>query len=130
MGIRRGCAGYIFATLMLPIVFGKPVNEFMKKDALSVFEKSMKILDASLTSSQYIASEDKPSIADLSLFCELHQLVLLTEPAPVKVEDFDNLRAWQERMRKLPGQEEMHKQMQFFSERLAARAEKLKAEKQ
>ncbi|KAJ9555369.1 hypothetical protein OSB04_009983 [Centaurea solstitialis] len=77
--LRRGSAGLIFNTLLSPMR-GIPLNPQAAKESEQILIKSLSKLETFwLKDSRFLVGCSQPSIADLSLVCELMQLELLSE---------------------------------------------------
>ncbi|WCJ26265.1 Glutathione S-transferase T1 [Euphorbia peplus] len=78
--LRRGAVGYIFNT-KLALAFGIPPNPQAAAEGEKTLLASLSTLESSwlADSGKFLAGQDKPSVADLSLVCELMQLEFLEE---------------------------------------------------
>ncbi|KAJ9555368.1 hypothetical protein OSB04_009982 [Centaurea solstitialis] len=77
--LRRGSAGLIFNTLVAPFR-GLPLNPQAAKECEEILIKSLSNLETFwLKDARFLVGCSQPSIADLSLVCELMQLELLSE---------------------------------------------------
>ncbi|KAI3707013.1 hypothetical protein L6452_25169 [Arctium lappa] len=77
--LRRGAAGLIFNTLLAPIK-GLPLNLHVAKESEQILIRSLSKLERFwLKDGRFLVGSSQPSIADLSLVCELMQLELLSE---------------------------------------------------
>lgn len=77
--LRRGAAGLVFNTLLAPIK-GLPLNPQVAKESEQILIRSLsKLENFWLKDGRFLVGSSKPSIADLSLVCELMQLELLSE---------------------------------------------------
>ncbi|CAH1451416.1 unnamed protein product [Lactuca virosa] len=77
--LRRGAAGVVFNTILAPLN-GIPSSPQAAKQAEKILMKSLtKLENFWLKDGRFLVGSSQPSIADLSLVCELMQLELLSE---------------------------------------------------
>ncbi|KAI3792442.1 hypothetical protein L2E82_06322 [Cichorium intybus] len=77
--LRRGTVGLVFNTILAPLV-GLPSNLQTAKEAEKILMKSLsKIENFWLKDGRFLVGSSQPSIADISLVCEIMQLELLSE---------------------------------------------------
>ncbi|KAF5194564.1 glutathione S-transferase T1-like, partial [Thalictrum thalictroides] len=73
--LRRGAAGYVFNTLLAP-AFGLPLNPTKASEAENVLTASLLTLESYWLKEdgKFLLGGSQPSIADISLVCEITQL--------------------------------------------------------
>ncbi|OAY59822.1 glutathione S-transferase T1 [Manihot esculenta] len=78
--LRRGSATYVFYSRLAP-VFGLPLNPQAAAEDEKILISSLSIIESYWLqdSGLFLLGENQPSIADLSLVCEIMQLELLDE---------------------------------------------------
>ncbi|CAI9288885.1 unnamed protein product [Lactuca saligna] len=77
--LRRGTVGLVFNTILAPL-FGLPSNLETAKESEKLLMKSLsKLENFWLNDGTFLVGSSQPSIADLSLVCEIMQLQLLSE---------------------------------------------------
>lgn len=78
--LRRGTAGYIFNTVLAP-AFGLPLNPQAAAEAKKVLLASLANIESVWLQrkGRFLLGSGQPSIADLSLVCELMELEILDE---------------------------------------------------
>ncbi|KAL3362270.1 hypothetical protein AABB24_014915, partial [Solanum stoloniferum] len=78
--LRRGTAGYIFNTVLAP-AFGLPLNPQAAAEAKKVLLASLANIESVWLQrkGRFLLGSGQPSIADLSLVCELIELEILDE---------------------------------------------------
>ncbi|MBA0593424.1 hypothetical protein Gorai_010368 [Gossypium raimondii] len=78
--LRRGAAPYVFNTTIAPIL-GRPLNPQAAAEAEIILSSSLSKLESFWLkgNGRFLLGGNQPSIADLSLVCELTQLEVLDE---------------------------------------------------
>ncbi|KAG4171713.1 hypothetical protein ERO13_A12G227600v2 [Gossypium hirsutum] len=78
--LRRGAAPYVFNTTIAPIL-GRPLNPQVAAEAEIILSSSLSKLESFWLkgNGRFLLGRNQPSIADLSLVCELMQLEVLDE---------------------------------------------------
>ena len=78
--LRRGAAPYVFNTTIAPIL-GRPLNPQAAAEAEIILSSSLSKLESFWLkgNGRFLLGGNQPSIADLSLVCELMQLEVLDE---------------------------------------------------
>ncbi|XP_027774636.1 glutathione S-transferase T1-like isoform X1 [Solanum pennellii] len=78
--LRRGAAGYIFNTVLAP-AFGLPLNPQAAAEAEKVLLASLANIESVWLQrkGRFLLGSGQPSIADLSLVCEIMELEILDE---------------------------------------------------
>uniref|UniRef100_A0A7N0VIQ9 Glutathione S-transferase n=1 Tax=Kalanchoe fedtschenkoi TaxID=63787 RepID=A0A7N0VIQ9_KALFE len=73
--LRQGAAGYVFNSILAP-AFGLPVSPKAAAEAEKVLSSSLSIIESFWLkgSGRFLVGSTQPSIADLSLVCEIMQL--------------------------------------------------------
>ena len=132
--LRQGCAGVVRRRVMAKLMKdpSKHSMSLVFKEVLPVREErqvqeSLSILETALSSTgAYVVSGyDKPTLADLAIFEEVEQLRLLPAGQPLPEgsdigKSFPQVAAWQERIRKLDGYEDIHKPLHATLKKLSA----------
>lgn len=80
LNLRRGAAGFVLNTVLAPLL-GLPLNKQAAVEAEKVLISSLSTIENIWLKGdgQYLLGGFRPSIADLSLVCEIMQLQLLDE---------------------------------------------------
>ncbi|XP_004503735.1 glutathione S-transferase T1-like [Cicer arietinum] len=80
LNLRRGAAGYVLNTVLAPFL-GLPLNKQAAAEAEKVLVSSLSTIENIWLQGdgRYLLGGFRPSIADLSLVCEIMQLQLLDE---------------------------------------------------
>ncbi|KAI3822208.1 hypothetical protein L1987_09794 [Smallanthus sonchifolius] len=77
--LRRGTVGLVFNTILAPLN-GFPSNPQAAKEGKKLLMRSLsKLEDFWLKDGRFLVGSSQPSIADISLVCEIMQLELLSE---------------------------------------------------
>ncbi|CAN4115460.1 unnamed protein product [Withania somnifera] len=78
--LRRGSAGYVFNSVLAP-AFGLPVNPEAAAEGKKLLSASLATIDTFWLQKDgsFLAGNSQPSLADLSLVCEIMQLEFLDE---------------------------------------------------
>ncbi|KAL3499351.1 hypothetical protein ACH5RR_038444 [Cinchona calisaya] len=109
--LRRGSVGLILNTTFAPF-FGLPLNPEAAAEAEKILSFSLaKIETFWLNNGQFLLGNSEPSIADLSLVCEIMQLEVLDEKLHKQILDpHEKVRIWVEDTRKAvnPHFDEIH----------------------
>eukprot|EP00850_Spirogloea_muscicola_P020745 SM000225S07024 [mRNA] locus=s225:149336:150938:+ [translate_table: standard] len=76
--LRRGCAAIVFNRVLAPSL-GRPLNETAAAEAEVILRESLRTMDTVwlVGEAPFLAGQSRPSIADISLSCELMQVKLL-----------------------------------------------------
>ncbi|KAH9626628.1 hypothetical protein KSS87_001088 [Heliosperma pusillum] len=80
LNLRRGSMTYVFNTVLAP-AFGRPVNPQAAAEGENILKSSLSKLETIWLkgSGKFLLGSYQPSIADLSLVCEVMQLEVLDE---------------------------------------------------
>merc|ERR1712130_1066376 len=104
MNTRRSCAGIVFNKY-----FKALGGQTISQEQLTLLEKELHLTFKSLDrvflkdGKAYLASNNRPTIADLSAYHEIAQLDLIDTKGPhTDASKYPNLVQWMERMKKLP----------------------------
>ncbi|CAH1449639.1 unnamed protein product [Lactuca virosa] len=78
--LRRGATGLVYNTILAPL-YGLPSNPRAADEAKKILPKSLSILEDFWLQGpgQFLLGNSEPSIADISLVCEIMQLEFLSE---------------------------------------------------
>ncbi|MCD7448588.1 Glutathione S-transferase theta-1 [Datura stramonium] len=78
--LRRGSVGYIFNTVLAP-AFGLPLNPQVAAEGKKILSASLATIDTYWLQKdgKFLLGNSQPSLADLSLVCEIMQLEFLDE---------------------------------------------------
>ncbi|TMW87327.1 glutathione S-transferase T1-like [Solanum pennellii] len=78
--LRRGSAGYVFNTILAP-AFGLPLNPQAAAEGKNLLSASLATIDTYWLQKDgsFLLGNSQPSLADLSLVCEIMQLEFLDE---------------------------------------------------
>ncbi|KAM3289814.1 glutathione S-transferase T1 [Capsicum chacoense] len=78
--LRRGSAGYVFNSVLAP-AFGRPLNPQAAAEAKKLLSASLATIDTYWLQKDgsFLLGNSQPSLADLSLVCEIMQLEFLNE---------------------------------------------------
>lgn len=94
----------------------RPYNEQVASQTLKDAQNTLKLInDHWLANSPYVNGLEQVSIADLFLYGEIAQLLLLTDAHEKTVKessflhDHDNIKQWMTRIEQLPHYEQVHK---------------------
>jgi glutathione S-transferase len=102
---------------------GRPYNYAEASKTLPYVQKTLRECnDYLLSDAPYVAGLEQVSLADLFLYCEISQLILMTEPdQSVKDSSFvshlENIRQWMTKMEQLPHHDEVHKLLPIIKEK-------------
>ncbi|XP_065858258.1 glutathione S-transferase T1-like [Euphorbia lathyris] len=94
--LRRGAVTYIFNSKLAP-VFGMPLNLEAAAEGEKTLSASLSTLESFWLNDggKFLVGQDKPSVADLSLVCELMQLEFLEEDVRKRIlEPFKKVQQW------------------------------------
>ncbi|CAN8232765.1 unnamed protein product [Cochlearia groenlandica] len=111
--LRPGAAGYVLNSVLAPFL-GLPLNSKAASEAEKVLTKSLLVLETFWLkgNGKFLVGSNQPSIADLSLVCELMQLQLLEEKDRVRLlSPHKKVEEWIENTKKatMPHFEMVHK---------------------
>ena len=76
LNLRLACGTWAFRKFVLPAI-GRPVPKAMLKECEVARNKTFRILNRILYKSNFICSNEKPTLADISAFCEIRQYFIL-----------------------------------------------------
>ena len=101
MNIRAGAGGFIFRTYFIKNMTGKAATPEQIKESEDMLHTSLKVIQKIwITGQSKFMFGDEPSIADLSLACELTQLEGIQFPM---AEMYPKIHAWYQNMLTLKG---------------------------
>ncbi|XP_022985460.1 glutathione S-transferase T1-like [Cucurbita maxima] len=111
--LRIGAAPFVFYTVLAPL-FGRPQNSQAAAEAEMLLSKSLSKIESFWLkgNGKFLVGSLKPSIADLSLVCEIMQLELLDEKERSRIlGPYQKVREWVENTRNAanPHFDEVHK---------------------
>ncbi|KAG6577187.1 Glutathione S-transferase T1, partial [Cucurbita argyrosperma subsp. sororia] len=111
--LRIGAAPFVFSTVLAPL-FGRPQNSQAAAEAEVLLSKSLSKIESFWLkgNGKFLVGGLKPSIADLSLVCEIMQLELLDEKDRSRIlGPYQKVREWVENTRNAanPHFDEVHK---------------------
>ncbi|XP_022931512.1 glutathione S-transferase T1-like [Cucurbita moschata] len=111
--LRIGAAPFVFYTVLAPL-FGRPQNSQAAAEAEVLLSKSLSKIESFWLkgNGKFLVGGLKPSIADLSLVCEIMQLELLDEKDHSRIlGPYQKVREWVENTRNAanPHFDEVHK---------------------
>ncbi|EEF51173.1 glutathione S-transferase T1 [Ricinus communis] len=117
--LRRGSVMYILNTKLGP-VFGLPLNPQAAAEGEKLLSCSLKRIESFWLSDSgpFLVGGDKPSIADLSLICEIMQLEILDEDDRHRLlEPYKKVKQWIENVKEAtsPHFDEVHDTLYKFS---------------
>ncbi|GMJ06272.1 glutathione S-transferase THETA 1 [Hibiscus trionum] len=129
--LRRGAAPYVFNTTIAPVL-GRPLNPQAAAEAETILTSSLSKLESFWLkgNGRFLLGGNQPSIADLSLVCEIMQLEVLDEKDRARLLDpHKKVQQWIENTRNAtsPHFDEVHKVLMKAKERL--QYQRLKAAK-
>lgn len=127
--LRRGSAGLVLNRVLAPAL-GLPLNSQVASEAEILLKSSLSMLETIWLSGngRFLAGSYQPSIADLSLACEVMQLELLDRrDVDMLLGPHEKVRKWLEKVKEVtkPHFEEVHDKLYTASKRF--RSKKLEA---
>lgn len=99
LNLRLACGTFIFRKYVLPAI-GKPLPKAMLKECEVARNKTFRILNRILYKSNFICSNEKPTLADISAICEVRQYFILVN-CELELK-YPNVYDWMQRMMKIP----------------------------
>ncbi|XP_010553511.1 PREDICTED: glutathione S-transferase T1 [Tarenaya hassleriana] len=126
--LRAGAAGYVLNTVLAPSL-GLPLNPRAAAEAEKLLSKSLSKLETFWlkgSNSKFLLSSNQPSIADLSLVCELMQLQVLEEKDRLRLlGPYEKVQKWIENTRNvtMPHFDEVHEILFKAKERIQKQRE-------
>nr|GMD80049.1 glutathione S-transferase T1-like [Ipomoea batatas] len=130
--LRRGSAGYVFNTALAP-AFGLPTNPPAAAEAEKVLLASLRTLESFWLqgNGDFLLGNTQPSLADLSLVCELMQLEVLDDKDRERIiSPYKKVLKWMDDVKKAiqPHFDEVHTTLfhvkGMFKQKRSAAAEK------
>ncbi|XP_047050288.1 glutathione S-transferase T1-like [Lolium rigidum] len=124
--LRRGAATFVLHTVLAPF-FGLTPNPESAKEAEKLLVRSLKTIESEWLKgdAKFLHGNPQPSIADLSLVCEITQLELVGDERRDRIlGPREKILAWMENMKKAtsPHFEDAHEHMFKVTARLSSAA--------
>ncbi|XP_019171130.1 PREDICTED: glutathione S-transferase T1-like isoform X2 [Ipomoea nil] len=131
--LRRGAAGYVFNTALAP-AFGLPCNPHAAAEAEKVLLASLGTLESFWLQGDgdFLLGNTQPSLADLSLVCELMQLEVLDDKERERIiSPYKKVLKWMEDVKEAiqPHFDEVHTTLFHVKEMLKQKRSAAAAEK-
>ena len=103
LNIRMGCGLYLFNRYGAAILYGRSSDE-MEQILTETRDCAFDVLTKNFKNGLYVAGTERPSIADLSCYCE----VIGMKWAKLDFNDWEFLKKWMDEMEKIPEVREVH----------------------
>lgn len=110
---REAFGAYIANKFVGPAIYGKEFSPYVHEACLEKQEKVLDYLEKALKDS-FVAKTQSPTVADLSLYCELSQMKIMRHG----FEKYPAVERYQVEMEKLAGIQESHKVFNLLLPRL------------
>jgi glutathione S-transferase len=104
LNLRFGCAHYFYRKFVRPLFSNRPFSEAFEREMLYVQEKSLQYVENSLKNAPFVAETSEVTIADLSCFCEIIHLDLIS----FDFSKYPCIQDWKKRMLALQGLRKAH----------------------
>ncbi|OMJ67174.1 hypothetical protein SteCoe_35739 [Stentor coeruleus] len=104
LNLRYGCGHYIYRKVVRPIFSKRPFSKDLESDMLHLQTKSLLFLEKTFSRQLFISSNDMPTIADISAYCEILQLFMIQ----FDFSPYPNIKRWLKDIGAIPGVAKAH----------------------